>query len=68
MDGAGDEFLAGPGIAGDEHCGFRGCHLSDGLQQIQHGGALTDNILAIKMPPQAFFQQAVFFFETGVLH
>ena len=68
MDGAGNELFAGAGLAGDEHGGFGGCHLSHSLQKIGHRRTLPDNITPVKMLPQTLLKQAIFYLEPGVLH
>ena len=42
MDGAGDQFLAGAGLAGQQHAGGVVQHLADQLVHAAHGRAATD--------------------------
>ncbi len=41
MDGARHQFLAGAGLAQQQHCGRRGGHLRDGHEQTGHGRAFA---------------------------
>ena len=51
MDGLGNEFLAGAGLAMDEHRGIHGRDLLHQAKDLPDGGALPDDLVLAREPP-----------------
>src|SRR5881396_3859742 len=64
MDGGGDELLAGPRFAGDQHAHLRGCDPGDQVPQLLHRLAHADERVGV---PQGFVQAPVLGQRTGQL-
>ncbi len=64
----GDDLLACPGLAADQHGGLRRRHLGDRVQQPQHGRAAADDAAALEASRQLGAQRAVLRLQPGVLH
>ncbi|MPN01383.1 hypothetical protein SDC9_148592 [bioreactor metagenome] len=44
VQGASDQFLAGTGFTGDQHCRMRQRQAADGPENLLHGRRLTQNL------------------------
>ena len=60
VDGAGHQVFAHPALAGQQHGGARGRHALDGVEDLLHGGAASDDVVELVAPPQLRLELAVF--------
>ncbi len=67
MERAGDELLARPGLAGDEHGGVRGADAGHELPHARHRLALADEISPVPEVAQLSLQPVVLAQDLGAL-
>ena len=65
MDGAGDQFLARTGFAGDEHRGVGGSDAAHVVEHLHQGGTAADDLLEIMSRFDLFLEIQVLLLEAG---
>ena len=66
VDGAGDQLLAGAGLAGDQHGGVGGRHAADVVEHGQQRRTLADDLLEVVDRLDLFLQVEVLLLEPGL--
>jgi hypothetical protein len=61
VNGAGQQLLAGPGLAEDEHRRVRRRHELDLLQHLLQRGAVSDDLFEVVLGPDLVFEVELFF-------
>ena len=68
VNGAGDEFLAGAALAGDEDGGIGGADGFDGLEDALHGRALPDDVGGMRHVGDGFLEAGVLLQGVAMRH